>query len=136
MITIDVDTVGWQDDEGTEFFAPPHTPYGPLENLRTRKIDEEWVIEDAGITFLLPHSFQLREHEHLEQSPLFDFRILSIDARNGWVKYRVFPDEVQFSDTGVTPHWLGVKDSEDWIPEGEKPSYTRREIKEVPVRNV
>lgn len=110
---------GFQDDDGVEHYDPNvYTKYGVLGSLKISREDDTVTIVDAPGVILISDKLLAEGGDDVAQvyeSPLGNFRTVAFHASNGWVRYQVEEDNLEWSDRpeDPVPHrlaFLTVKD--------------------------
>lgn len=136
-MTIKIDLVGrygedgWEDPETGENFYNDRfsTQYGDVENLIVDETDGGLIIVAAPAVTIIadksPAEWARREGHSLIRSA-FGFNTLQIFAANGFVRYRIYEDPIQWWDGEVDDrHRIGTRLASQWTPILDPPPRTR-----------
>lgn len=98
---------GFQDDDGVEHYDPNvYTKHGVLGSLEIRREGETVTIVDAPGVILISDKLLAEGGDDVAQvcaSPLGNFRTVAFRASNGWVRYQVEEDDLEWSDRPEDP---------------------------------
>lgn len=125
---------GFEDKDGVEHFNDRvSTPFGLLGEIKTRlDVGEDGqplvVIDQADAVVLITNkpfeewTEDAQVGSVLDLNP-FGFRMLTINARNGMVRYLLHDDEVRWRDIpdGVVPLQIAKLMQSQWTPEAAPP---------------
>ncbi|MEC4857198.1 hypothetical protein R2325_16610 [Mycobacteroides chelonae] len=137
-MTIKIDLVGrygedgWEDPEtGENFYNDrPVTPYGEVENLIINETENGLVIVAAPAVAIIankpPAEWAKRKGHSLIRSA-FGFNTLQIFASNGFVRYRIYEEPIQWWDQKEVDdrHRIGTRLASQWTPVVDPPPRSR-----------
>lgn len=123
---------GVEDEDGVEHYDDEvSTPFGPLGNLVSHVDGDEVVIDAAPGVVLISRRDDWDDFPGVSVEPNpFGFHIFELAARNGFVRYRLYEDEVRWADRPDEPvaMQIGVRTIECWTPEGPPPPRLRSQV--------
>lgn len=120
----DLDRDGWEDEEGTVHYDDRVvTPWGELGELKTRVDGDDLVIDRASYVILVskadPQEWKDVPPGASVERSAYGSSTLSVEARNGKVRYQVIDRDVEWSDQPgetINCHLAVLADSH-WVKE-------------------